>query len=130
MVKDQIANLIVGLKNAGDAGHQSVIFPFSNMNAAILELLSKEGMVTSVNKKGKKVNKFIEVGIAYEGKKPKVQGVKRISTFAKRTYMGVSDIHTVKNGHGMMVLSTPNGILTDKEARKQKVGGEALFKIW
>lgn len=130
MVKDQISNLIVSLKNASDAGHPSLISPFSNMKASVLEVLEKEGFVGSVNKKGKKVTKFIEVGLLYENGKPRIQGVKRLSTFSKRNYKGVADIHPVKNGLGLLILSTPKGILTDRQAKKEKVGGEVLFKIW
>ena len=130
MVKDQIANLIVSLKNASDAGHTSLVSPFSNMKASVLELLEKEGFVGQVAKKGKKVTKFIEVGLLYENGQPRIQGVERLSTFSKRHYKGVADIHPVKNGHGLLILSTPKGILTDKQAKKEKVGGEALFKIW
>jgi small subunit ribosomal protein S8 len=130
MVIDQIANLIVSLKNGGEAGHTSVVSSFSIMKASILELLQKEGYVGTVSKKGKKVSKFIEVVLLYEDGKPRITGVERLSTFSKRTYKGAKEIHPVKNGHGLMVISTPKGILTDKEARKEKVGGEVLFKIW
>jgi small subunit ribosomal protein S8 len=130
MVKDSIANLIVSLKNASSAGHDSVVAPFSKINLAILELLQKQGYVGEVSKKGKKVTKSIEVALLNEAGKPKIQGVKRISTFSKRMYQGAAEIRPVKNGFGLLILSTPKGILTDKEAKKEKVGGELLFKIW
>jgi len=130
MVKDSIANLITNLKNAGVSGKQSVVAPHSELNVAVLELLQREGYVGSVVKKGKKVNKFIEVNLAYTEGEPRIQGVKRLSTFSKRVYQGVKDIRPVKNGHGLLVLSTPKGILSDKQARKERVGGEVLFKIW
>ena len=130
MVIDSISNLIVNLKNAGVSGRQYVVSPFSNFNFAVLELLQKEGYIHSVSKKGKKTGKYIEVEVAYEDGKSKITGVKRLSTFSKRMYQSVSEIKPVKSGQGILVLSTPKGILTDKEAKKAKVGGEALFKIW
>ncbi len=130
MVKDSISDLIVNLKNAGVSGRQYVVSPFSNFNLAVLELLEKEGFIHSVSKKGKKTGKYIEVEVAYEAGKSKITGVKRLSTFSKRMYQAASEIRSVKNGQGILVLSTPKGVLTDKEARKENVGGEVLFKIW
>jgi len=130
MVKDSIANLITSLKNASNAGHESVTAPFSNLNLAILELLKKEGYVGEIVKKGKKTIKTIEVSLVSEAGKAKIQGVKRLSTFSKRVYQGAAEIRPVKNGFGVSVISTPKGLLTDKEAKKSRVGGELLFKIW
>ena len=130
MVKDSISNLIVNLKNAGVSGRQYVVSPFSNFNLAVLELLQKEGYIHSVSKKGKKAEKYIEVEVAYSEGKSKITGVKRLSTFSKRMYQAASEIRSGKNGQGLLVLSTPKGVLTDKEARKENVGGEVLFKIW
>lgn len=72
----------------------------------------------------------MEVGLVYEGTRPHVQGTKRISKSSCRVYMGSKEIKPVRHGYGMLVLSTPKGLLTGNEARKMKVGGEALFKIW
>ncbi len=130
MVKDSISNLIVNLKNAGVSGRQYVVSPFSNFNLAVLELLQKEGYIHSVSKKGKKAEKYIEVEVAYNEGKSRITGVKRLSTFSKRMYQAASEIRSVKNGQGLLVLSTPKGVLTDKEAKKENVGGEVLFKIW
>jgi small subunit ribosomal protein S8 len=95
----------------------------------ICSLLEKENFIKSVARRGKK-SKMIEVTLFYNGKFPRVRGVKRISKSSRRIYKKVSDLHPVKNGYGVLVVSTPKGILTDKEARKQKVGGEAMFEIW
>lgn len=130
MVKDTISDLIVNLKNAGVSGRQYVVSPFSNLNFAVLELLQKEGFIHSVAKKGKKAAKYIEVEVAYENGKSKITGVKRLSTFSKRMYQGAHELRPVKNGLGLLVLSTPKGVLSGKEARKENVGGEALFQIW
>jgi small subunit ribosomal protein S8 len=100
------------------------------MKESILDLLEKEGYVGAISKKGKKVHKSLEVGLVYDEYGPRVKGVKRMSKLSKRMYGGVKDIKPVKQGHGMLVLSTPKGILSDTEAKKQKVGGELLFKVW
>jgi small subunit ribosomal protein S8 len=130
MVKDGISDLIVTLKNGNLAGKETVTIPFSNLKAAVLEVLEKEGFISSVSKKGKKVVKSLEVALKYNGKMPVINGAERISKFSKRIYKSVADIRPVKNGIGIMVLTTPKGVLTDREAKKHKVGGEALFKMW
>ena len=92
--------------------------------------LEKEGYISWITKKGKKVHKSIEVGLVYDEYGPRVKGVERVSKLSKRIYAGSSDLKRVKQGHGVLVLTTPQGIMTDADARKQKVGGELLFKIW
>lgn len=127
---DQIANMINMIKNAGIVGHESIVIPYSHVKQAILECLVKEGYVASVSKKMKKSIPVLEVGISYKDGLPKVKGAERISKLSSRVYKGVKDIKPTRNGYGLMILTTPKGILTDKEARKEMVGGEALFKIW
>jgi small subunit ribosomal protein S8 len=127
---DSISNLIIKIKNANRAGHESVTVPYSKMGEAILGVLEKEGYVNGLSKKGKKVNKFIEVGLLYEDKNPKILGVERISKFSKRVYQKSKSLKPVRSGYGHAILTTPKGILSDKQARMEKVGGEVLFKIW
>jgi len=130
MVKDNVANLIIKIKNAGVAGNTTLETPYSKLSEAILSLLEKEGYIKSFVKKGKKAIKSLEVELAYVDGKSKVEGVERISKLSKRTYAGASTIRPVRSGYGLLVLSTPKGILSGYEARKQNVGGEVLFKIW
>lgn len=127
---DPIADMIVRLKNASDSKKDSVVFPQSKLKLAILDVLMKEGFIKSFGKKGKKVAKFIEVGLLYDADGPKISGVERVSKTSKRVYSKSKEIRKVKNGLGALILSTPNGIMTDKAAREAKVGGESLFKIW
>jgi len=104
--------------------------PFSQLKESIAEVLFKQGFIASYAKKGKKVQKTLEIGIAYEGKNPRVANVARMSKPSRRFYMKASEIKPIKNGYGLMVISTPKGVMTGEEARKALVGGEALFKIW
>lgn len=127
---DPISDMIVRIKNATDSKKESVVFPYSKIKLAILEILQKEGYIKSFGKKGKKVIKFIDVTLSYDGKDGRINGVKRVSKTSKRVYVGSKEIKKVKNGLGTLVLSTPKGIMTDKMARDAKVGGEALFEIW
>ncbi len=131
MVTDPISDYIIKIKNAAIVGkHDVIVFPYSNIKAAITDLLEKEGFIKNVTKKVKKGNKTIEVELVFVGEKAKVEGVERISKPSKRVYAGSTSVAPVKNGFGRVVISTSKGVMTDKDARKEKVGGELLFKIW
>ena len=131
MSRDPISELIIGIKNAGKAGSDFVKLPYSNFKLAIADVLQREGFVKSVSKIGKAPKRVLEVEIAYTGKnEPKIKDVKRVSKLSKRIYNGFQDIKSVKRGHGLAILSTSQGVMTDKEAKKAKIGGEVLFKIW
>jgi small subunit ribosomal protein S8 len=126
---DQIANMLIAIKNGGLVKKATVTLPSSKMKVAILELLKNEGYIKTYKVEGD-VKPTVEVVLAYIKDTPRIHGVSRVSKQSKRVYSGVKDITTFKYGHGMTVLSTPKGILTDKQARKEMVGGELLFTIW
>ena len=126
---DSIANFLNKLKLAARGGKESFLFPASRYIAAIAAALLKAGYISSAGKRGKK-SRFLEVRLLYQDGAPKVTGAKRVSRLSQRVYRGARDISTVRNGYGSMFFSTPKGILTDKEARAAKGGGEALFEIW
>lgn len=127
---DSISNMIIMMKNASLANKEVVSFPYSKMKNAIAECLKKEGYISEFSKKVKKGQPMLEVKLVYVDKKPKITEVERISKQSRRVYFGIKDIHSIRSGFGLLVLSTPKGILSGKEARKEQVGGEALFKIW
>lgn len=130
MVNDPVADFINRIKTAQLVGLSNVSIPFSKMKFEIASLLFKEGYVGEVKKHGKKAKRFIEVTLKYENGKPEVRGVKRLSKPSRRVYVKSTEIRPVKYGHGLLVVSTPKGLLTGRDARKEKVGGEALFSIW
>lgn len=127
---DTISSLIINLKNANIAGKATVSFPYSKLREAILTTLEKEGYVKSVAKKGKKIIKTIECELVYAEGKPRITNVEQVSKQSRRVYQGTKEIRSVRSGFGSLILTTPKGVLTDREARKEKVGGEVLFKIW
>ena len=126
LITDPVGDFIVRLKNATDAGKSHTIAPYSKLKAAVAETLKARGFIKGYDKRGKKAKKIIEVELI----PLKIQGVARVSKPGRRLYIRVNEIKAVRSGQGAMVLSTPKGILTDREARKENVGGEALFKIW
>jgi len=131
MTTDPIADLINQLKNAGAVKKSTVSVPFSNFKLSIAEKLKDAGWVKSVERKGKKVKKTLDITLKYtESGSAHIQGVKRISKPGRRVYFGSKDIVPVRYGFGNLMISTPKGVMTDKEAKKEKLGGEALFQIW
>ena len=131
MVTDPIADMITRLRNAARAGLPTTSVDYSNFKMAVAEVLLAQGFITSATKKGKKVKKTIDIMLKYnEAGMHVINGVRRISKPGRRIYRGAREIVSVRYGHGSLVLSTPRGVMTDKEARKEKVGGEALFEIW
>ena len=130
MVTDPISNFIISIKNASDARKASIEVPYSVLKESIAHVLAKGGYVSTIEKKGKKIIKTLEVGLVYIDNEPRVHGVDRISKPSKRIYQKAKDIRMFKSGFGNTVFSTPKGVLLDIDARKHKVGGEILFKIW
>lgn len=129
MVTDRVGDFIIRLKNAGAIGKPVVTVPASKYLEAIANKLKTLGFVKEVGK-GKAPYTF-EVTLAYDERgQHKIQGVKRVSKPGRRLYTPAADAHAVKNGMGARILSTPKGVLTDREARKVHVGGENLFEIW
>ncbi len=127
---DTISNFIIKLKNAGNAGLENVSVPYSKLKHSIAEVLKKEGYLKSVEQKSEKGRPVLSIALFLENRVPKIKGVQRISKPSKRIYKKAEEIRTVKNGYGSLILSTSAGVMTGREAKKQKLGGEALFQIW
>lgn len=130
MVSDRVGDFIIRLKNAGAIGTETISVPHSNHLEAVAKKLKELGFVSEVNT-SKKEPKMLEVSLAYDEKGAhKIHDVKRVSKPGRRLYAPSRDAHRVKNGHGALILSTPKGVLSDSEARKNRQGGETLFEIW
>lgn len=130
MVTDPLGDFLSRLQNATRAGKPSLAVPYSKLKHAVAEKLRARGFIKSLEKRGKKVKKTLEIELMVTSGLPKIAGVERISKPGRRLYQRVSEIRAVRGGTGAVVLSTPKGILTGDEARKENVGGEVLFKIW
>lgn len=130
MVTDPIADLIVRLQNASERRLATVSLPYSQLKENIAHVLMKGGYVSAVEVKGKKVAKTIDISLVYLGDEPRVHGADRISKPSRRIYQKAKDIRPYKGGFGSYILSTPKGVLSDVDAKKLKVGGEVLFRIW
>lgn len=123
--------MLIRIKNAGMALLPRTVVPYSKLKFEVANILLKENYVKSFSVKGKKVRKHIEIEIAYRADgSPRVEDLNRISKFSRRVYLGAKDIKPIRQGLGLLVISTPMGVMTGHEARKNNVGGEALFSIW
>lgn len=123
-------NLLIQLKNAQAVKKESIKVSYSKIKEKVLEILKDNNYIESFEKKGRAAKKILEARLKYNGNEGAINGIKLVSKPSRRLYVGYKDIKPVKRGYGLLVLSTPKGILTGQEARKMKVGGEAMFKIW
>jgi small subunit ribosomal protein S8 len=130
VVNDPIADMLTRIRNAQIAGHDNVSIPASNMKKSIAKILLSEGFVKNVEFLHDGVQGSIRVTLKYVEKRPVIVGLKRISRPGLRVYAKVNEIPRVLGGLGTAILSTPKGVVTDKEARKLAVGGEVLAYIW
>jgi small subunit ribosomal protein S8 len=127
---DPIADMLNRIKNAQAVNHPTVEMPFSNFKYEIAKILEKNGFVEKIEKKGRKARKTMEIILKYRDKAPVISGIRRISKPGQRIYLSSGEIKKVKEGYGMAILSTSKGLMTDREAKKQKMGGEVLCEIW
>lgn len=129
-MSDPIADMLTRIRNANQALLPEVAMPHSNMRESIAKILKREGYVSEVAVEGKAGAKNIKLKLKYQGRKGVIAGLKRVSTPGLRRYVGATEIPRVLGGMGISILSTPRGVLSGTEARKQNVGGEVLCYIW
>lgn len=123
-------NILSELKNAVRARKDKTTFLYSNMDFAILKKLMEGGYVKSVEKEAMGRKNIIVVKLAYKDKIAAINDFKIMSKPSRHSYADYRSLNSVRQGHGLSVLSTSQGIMTGKEARKNKIGGEYLFEIW
>ncbi|KKW17613.1 MAG: 30S ribosomal protein S8 [Candidatus Magasanikbacteria bacterium GW2011_GWA2_50_22] len=129
MMTDPIADMLTRIRNASLVHKKEAAIPFSKMKKAIADILVREGYIVKAEE-GKTKPLFLMVTLKYADGLPAIQEVKRVSTPGHRRYVKTSDIDKVLNGLGLAIISTPRGLLTDKEARAAKVGGELICEIY
>ena len=131
MMTDPIADMLIRIKNALMARHKSVRILSSKIKLEIARILKEEGYIEDFKYINEKPQPQIEIILKYdENKRPVIAGVKRISKPGRRIYKGYKDLPKVLDGLGIAIISTSQGIMTDHEARKRKIGGEVLCEIW
>ena len=130
-ITDTIADLLTRIRNANSAKHDTVEIPSSNMKKAICQILVDEGYIKSFSVEEDGKQGMIKVVLKYgEGKTPVIQGLRIVSKPGLRIYSNVEDMPKVMKGLGIAIISTSKGIMTDRQARKENVGGEVLAFVW
>jgi small subunit ribosomal protein S8 len=131
MNSDPIADLLTRIRNASRAEHEKVDIPASKLKIRIVEILKDEGFVKNFRVLEDKKQGTLRVYLKYGAANEKViSGLVRVSTPGRRVYVGYDKIPSILGGMGLALLSTSRGVLTDREARKQKAGGEVLAYVW
>ena len=129
-MSDVIADMLTRIRNASNAKHETVDIPASNMKKSIADILVKEGYVKGYQIVEDGKQGIIRVALKYNGKEKVIKGLRRVSKPGLRIYASCEDMPRVMNGIGVAIVSTSKGIMTDKEARKNNIGGEVLAFVW
>lgn len=130
MMTDPIADMLTRIRNANQAKHQVVEFPASRIKLEVLNVLKNEGYIEEYEKIEDGKQGVIKVTLKYAGKERVIKGLKRISKPGLRVYAKSEELPKVLNGLGIAIISTSNGVMTDRDARKQKLGGEVIAFVW
>ncbi len=130
-VTDFVGDFLTVIRNASKAHKDKVTAPASKMTVRIAELLKEEGFVDNVKPFSEDKKQFVRIHLKYmHGKRPAIQGLRRVSTPGRRRYVASEAIPRIQGGLGVAIVSTSKGIVTDREARKSKIGGELLCTVW
>ncbi|MBU4224073.1 30S ribosomal protein S8 [Patescibacteria group bacterium] len=123
--------MLTTIRNAVAVKKETAVIPYSQIKMGIAKILEKEKFIKAAERKGKKIGKTIDIVLAYDEKgNSAISRITRVSKPSKRNYLPFKKIRSLRQGAGIQIISTPKGILTDKEARKEKVGGEVICEVW
>lgn len=129
-MSDTIAYFLTRIRNAYRAGHESLSVRHTVITEKVANVMLNAGYLDDVQIDGEGVTKRIVIGIKYRDDASVINGLQRVSTPSRKVYVGYRDIKPVMNGLGLSILSTPNGVMSDVDARKSQVGGEVICNVW
>ncbi len=129
-ISDPVADMLTRIRNAGRAGHSTVLIPASKLKQSIADVLTKQGYIAEVELETEGAKRTLKLTLKYADSKPVIEGLRRISKPSRRIYVGAGEVPRVRGGLGTAIVSTPQGVVTDKEARSLNVGGELLCYVW
>lgn len=130
MYTDPISDFLTRLRNAYAANHETVLVPGSKLKLVIAKILEREGFIGAVKETNVGPKKTIEVALKYNEKAPAIRNIKRVSTPGRRVYRGADELRTVLSGQGIAIISTSAGVMTNREARRRRLGGEVLCEVY
>ena len=129
MFTDPIADMLTRIRNAAQAQKNELVLPYSKFKANLAQVLLKAGFIGGVNElQGD--HKMLQINLKYSGGESVIAGIKRVSKPGQRIYMPVDKLPRTNSGYGVTVVSTSRGLMTDREARKAKIGGEVVCQVW
>ena len=130
-VNDPVGDLLTRVRNANLAFKDDLVVPASKMNRALLQILMTEGYVAGFGEEGEGIERVFRVTLKYDAKRQRtISGIKRVSKPGRRVYAGHDDLPRVLGGLGVAIISTSHGVMTDREASRQGIGGEVLAYVW
>ena len=129
-ITDPIADMLTRIRNANDARHATVDVPASKLKIAIAQILKDEGYIKDFEVQEGNYQGVIRITLKYLGKEKVITGLRRVSKPGLRIYSNAEDMPKVMKGLGVAIISTSKGVMTDREARAQHIGGEVLAYIW
>lgn len=130
MYTDPISDMLTRIRNGLAAGKQDLVMPYSKFKHNLAKVLLEEGFLAGVNELPGRI-KMLQINLKYDnGGSPVISGIKRVSTPGQRIYLPVGKIPRTNGGYGVTVVSTSQGLVTDKRARKDRIGGEVICQIW
>ena len=127
---DQIADLLTRIRNAISVGKNEITVPTSKLKVAIVEVLKKAGYIADFSIKSAEPRDILVVTINAEGTAPRINEIEKISKPGRRVYTAADEIPTIKSGRGMVLISTSKGVMSGQEAKKLRLGGEILVRVW
>ena len=127
---DPISDMLTRIRNAQAVKHQTVIVPFSKLKFSLAKILEKQGVIGKVTSQGRKIRKAIEIELKYNQDGPIAKTLKRISKPGRRIYIKRNELHPIRQGYGLIVISTPQGLMTNEQAKKKGLGGEVICEVW
>jgi len=139
MVTDPISNMLIQIKNAQAVGHEQIVLPFSKMRFRVAEILKNGGFIANAERKNKparpgkgekREHEYLYLTLKYQDNQSALSGIRIISRPSRRMYIKAKEIKPVRSGYGLAIISTPQGVMDSKEARKKNLGGEILCEIW
>jgi small subunit ribosomal protein S8 len=131
MMTDPIGDMLTRIRNAGNVQHAQTRCPASKLKLAVAQVLAAEGFISGVEKGGETAKPELVLDLRYSDEgKTLIDGIKRVSRPGRRVYVGAGEVPRIRSGLGIAILSTSKGVLCDRDARDQKVGGEVICEVW
>ncbi len=130
MIADSVSDFLTRIRNGYMAGNDVILVPTTKLIASLAKVLEKNGYVKSSEIKEGPGQKMLAVSLKYEGKSPVITGIRRVSRPSARVYKTKKDLPTVMGGMGVAIISTPSGLMTNREAKKAGLGGEVICELW